>query len=930
MFYLAETGTMPGAPTLLDPQPYRRGLLITAVSRWLAVAFCVACLAFLWNRPGTRHLPALATGLAYAAFAAVLQLYLRRRPADRRARRVHAVADALAVGAGAAFTGGLESPMWLLLYPHVVGYSVRGNLAFGAALGLLDAGIVVGLAELTPEQPLARLHSLILLWCGFLGGITSGYLQSVRGSLQGANRELAEKNRQLEQAVAAHRESERRQEQALARLRQSEERLHRLLERIQDGVLIIQDGRLAYANAAFAAIAGDTREALAGADFRDFVPVEDREGLAERYRRWEESQAQAGGFETRLLTRTGELRVVSVRAGSVEFEGRRSVVATIRDITRERRMEQEVKAHAERLAAINEIANAVNLSLTIEDIFAVAAEEIRRLMPFDRLTIALIAEDGLAVEVVAVGLKARRQRARLSREQVAWAFRRPTAWCECGDEPEPEHVRELMAEAEVRAVASVPLVSKERVIGSLCLGRLRDQPFATLDLAVLEPVTRHIAIALDNARLIEAVRQRSHEFESLLEIGRGILERLDLAELLPLVTRSVNEVMGTQHCLLMLRHADDLEVAAQEGLEPEVLGHLRRLRLGQSLTGWVAREGRSLAVSELQEDPRAEFKDVALRHGYRSYLGVPLRRGAEILGTLEVVTKQTRRFGPEDQELMGAFAAQAAVALENARLFEEVRSHAAILAEANKRLEELDRLRQQYLRNVSHEFRTPLTVIKGYAEYLIDAGTPDEHGLKDVMRVVVESCDRVIDMVDTLIEVSRVEEGGAAERTLQVQRLDLREVAAASLDPLRHAAGKKGIELATEFPSEPLSLHGDGGLLHQVVRKLVDNAVKYSPPGGRVVVRARAEGEELALEVQDQGIGIPPEHLPRIFEKFYMVDGGIARRVGGTGVGLYLVREIVRLHRGTVEVVSQPGQGSVFRVRLPREFRSTRAQAALA
>jgi PAS domain S-box-containing protein len=920
---------MSGAPTLLDPQLYRRGLLIAAVSRWLAVAFCVACLAFLWNRPGTRPLTALGVGIGYVVFAVAMQLYLRRRPADRLGRKLHALADALAVGAGAALTGGLESPIWLLLYPHVIGYSVRGNLAFGAAVGLLDAGIVVGLAELTPEQPLARLHALVLLWCGFLGGITSGYLQSVRGSLQDANHELAEKNRQLEDAVAAHRESKDRQEEALARLRESEARLRRLLERIQDGVLILHDGRLAYANAAFAAMAGDSRESLAGADFREFVPVEDREGLTERYRRWEESQAQAGGFETRLLTRTGELRVVSVRAGSVEFEGRRSVVATIRDITRERRMEQEVKAHAERLAAINEIANAVNLSLTIEDIFAVAAEEIRRLMPFDRLTIGLIDDDGVGVEVVAVGLKARRQRARLVREQVAWAFRRPTAWCEASDEPEPQHVRELMAEADVKAVASVPLVSKERVIGSLSLGRLRAQPFATLDLAVLEPVTRHIAIALDNARLIEAVRRRSHEFESLLEIGRGILERLDLAELLPLVTRSVNEVMATQHCMLMLRKGDSLEVAAQEGLEPEVLGHLRRLRLGQSLTGWVAREGRPLAISELQDDPRAEFKDVAHRHGYRSYMGVPLRRGAETLGTLEVVTKEPRRFSPEEQELMAAFAAQAAVALENARLFEEVKSHALILGEANKRLEELDRLRQQYLRNVSHEFRTPLTVIKGYAEYLIDAGAPDEHGLKDVMRVVVESCDRVIDMVDTLIEVSRVEEG-AAERTLQVQRLDLREVASASLDPLRHAATKKGIELLTEFPAEPLDLHGDGGLLHQVVRKLVDNAVKYSPQGGRVVVRARAEGEELALEVQDQGIGIPPEHLPRIFEKFYMVDGGIARRVGGTGVGLYLVREIVRLHRGSVEVVSRPGQGSVFRVRLPREFQGSRAQAALA
>ena len=95
-----------------------------------------------------------------------------------------------------------------------------------------------------------------------------------------------------------------------------------------------------------------------------------------------------------------------------------------------------------------------------------------------------------------------------------------------------------------------------------------------------------------------------------------------------------------------------------------------------------------------------------------------------------------------------------------------------------------------------------------------------------------------------------------------------------------------------------------------MVRKLVDNAVKYSAPGGRVVLRARGEAAAVALEVEDFGIGIAAEHVPRIFEKFYMVDGGVSRRAGGTGVGLYLVREIVRLHEGTVEVHSRPGQGS--------------------
>jgi signal transduction histidine kinase len=245
----------------------------------------------------------------------------------------------------------------------------------------------------------------------------------------------------------------------------------------------------------------------------------------------------------------------------------------------------------------------------------------------------------------------------------------------------------------------------------------------------------------------------------------------------------------------------------------------------------------------------------------------------------------------------------------------EARAHLARAREANERLEQLDRLRNQYLRNVSHEFRTPLTVIRGYGEHLLNEGSPPDGSISDAMRVIVENCDQIIDMVDTLIEVSRIEEEGA--RSLSLRSVDLGDVAAASVDPLRLRAAKKGIELETEFPPEPVRVHGDPSLLDHLVRKLVDNALKYSDPGGRVVVRGGQEGPFGTLEVQDTGVGIAPEHIPRIFDKFYMVDGSLTRRRRGAGVGLYLAREIVRLHHGTIEVESRPGEGSVFHVRLP-------------
>jgi signal transduction histidine kinase len=285
-----------------------------------------------------------------------------------------------------------------------------------------------------------------------------------------------------------------------------------------------------------------------------------------------------------------------------------------------------------------------------------------------------------------------------------------------------------------------------------------------------------------------------------------------------------------------------------------------------------------------------------------------------------------RRLSEANRELH-ARNEQLRQAVERARRMEdEARDHLSRERHANQRLEELDRHRNQYLSNVSHEFRTPLTVIRGYGEHLMNEGPPKDGSLSDVMRVIVESCDQIIDMVETLIEVSRIEEGG--DRSVEARPLDFRELVTSSVEHLRLRAAKKGVELELDLPREPVPVQGDPSLLVHLVRKLVDNAVKYSPPGSKVTVRSRAEEGAGLLQVEDSGIGIPAEHIPRIFDKFYMVDGGLARRRRGAGVGLYLAREVVKLHRGEIEVRSRPGEGTVFTVRLPGEVAAEAPAAA--
>src|SRR6185436_1265811 len=195
---------------------------------------------------------------------------------------------------------------------------------------------------------------------------------------------------------------------------------------------------------------GESSSGLLGLEVQSLVPPAYRRELWEQYCRWQTGQVSEA-FETRLSTRKGEALLVSVRAGSMDVDGTRVVVATLRDITRERRLEREIKDRAGSLSAINEIANAVNLDLTIDDIFAVAAEEARRLVPFDRLTIALVDPEG-GVDLVAVDAGTERRRAPFTAEEVSWAFRRPFSWCANEGQPRPARVEGLLAEDGVRSV----------------------------------------------------------------------------------------------------------------------------------------------------------------------------------------------------------------------------------------------------------------------------------------------------------------------------------------------------------------------------------------------------------------------------------------------------------------------------------------------
>jgi signal transduction histidine kinase len=292
-------------------------------------------------------------------------------------------------------------------------------------------------------------------------------------------------------------------------------------------------------------------------------------------------------------------------------------------------------------------------------------------------------------------------------------------------------------------------------------------------------------------------------------------------------------------------------------------------------------------------------------------------------------------YSSEDLETLGTLANQAAVALENAQLF-------STLTRAHDELKELDRLKGEFIQNISHELITPISPIVGYLDLLSSQEIGPLNGAQvDCMMSMRKSTDRLKTLIEDLLELTRLEVGKYVPR---LERVTTDELVESSLGEVQPLAKQKGVELALAVPQGMPDIRGERAKLMQVVTNLLRNAVKFTPTGGHVTLGVRtvptdalapdvvASGagagvlpadavgyttHEIEIAVADDGIGIPPEHLPKIFDRFYQVDGSSTRKHGGAGLGLAIVKRIVEAHGGIVAVESELAHGTVFRVRLP-------------
>lgn len=468
---------------------------------------------------------------------------------------------------------------------------------------------------------------------------------------------------------------------------------------------------------------------------------------------------------------------------------------------------------------------------------------------------------------------------------------------------------------ETAAEVAVPIRCGQHIAGVLDVQSERPGAFDDLDVATLQTLADQVGIALENARLFEGLRRRSEQMAGLHEAGNAIAVSLDLQAILQAIILEVCGRLGFDRAGLALIDEDGAVV--QGSLRTDFEGAVREwpdLRFpvpdqDEMLTEAAAAGWLSSAPTPMS---RASYTAPAGDSSY-AVAAVLLRVRDRAIGVLLADNLPTGR--PVEQEsidILQTFANQASIAIDHARLYAEAAERAAHLTQANRQLAELDRMKSHFVSMVSHELRTPLGLIKGYVGTLLRSDLQlDVESRHEFLTVIEEEADNLADLVGNLLDASRLEAG-----TLALERHPTR------LQPLIKKAVRDAHERAPEYqfhlelPSELPLVNADSRRLEQVLRNLLDNAVKYSPPGSPVHIQATG-GDGITITVRDEGVGIPTEHVERIFDRFYRVDQTDSRRGGGSGLGLAIAKGIIEGHGGRLWVESSPGNGSTFQFTLP-------------
>jgi len=382
-------------------------------------------------------------------------------------------------------------------------------------------------------------------------------------------------------------------------------------------------------------------------------------------------------------------------------------------------------------------------------------------------------------------------------------------------------------------------------------------------------------------------------YQRLLTISRDLASTLELEELLNRIVHAAADLYEAKEASILLyddvKH--ELRFEAATNLSDPLMRGIS-IPVESSIAGWIVTHNQPVILSEAQQDDRL-FRQVGvqIKMPTESLLGVPLISKDKVIGVLEAINKNSGNFALEDQELLITLGAQAAVAIQNALLFQQ----------------------SDLISDLVHELRTPMASLATAAHILIHPDITAEKRTS-ITHALQEEIKRLTELTTTYLDFSRMESG---RMHFKFEDLDLKPILEESLDILKTQISEKGLILNLELSDQPLMVHADKNRIQQVIHNLVSNAIKYNSEQGTITIKGYPDTNDVIFLVRDTGPGISPEDQKKLFTRFFRVLGS-DRYAVGTGLGLSICKRIVDAHGGFINVESQVNQGSTFAVHLPK------------
>jgi GAF domain-containing protein len=471
-----------------------------------------------------------------------------------------------------------------------------------------------------------------------------------------------------------------------------------------------------------------------------------------------------------------------------------------------------------------------------------------------------------------------------------------------------------------RSVLAVPLMRDEIAIGAIAVGRPEPGRFPDQQIALLQTFADQAVIAIENVRLFTELEARTTELtrsvgelKALGEVGQAVSSTLDLGTVLRTIVSRATQLAGMDAgSIYEYDHArEEFYLHTSDRLPDELVVALRAtpIRKGEGALGRMAVTGEPVQIRDVGDDRayQSRVREQLIRVGCRSLLVIPLLRENFLLGGLAVYRKSTGEFAPQVIELLKTFATQSALAIQNARLFREIE-------DKSRQLETASRHKSEFLANMSHELRTPLNAIIGFSEVLSERMFGEINDKQaEYLGDILESGRHLLSLINDILDLSKIEAG---RMELDPTDFDLPTTIENTLILVRERAHRRGISLGRTVDECVGLIRADERKVKQVLLNLLSNALKFTPEGGQIDVRARVHNGEAEISVADTGEGIAPEDQKAVFEEFRQV-GTAAKKVEGTGLGLAISRKFIELHGGRIWVKSQLGIGSTFAFTLP-------------